>query len=84
LKLAIAFNKGKYDQDIKKTVAKLLQQSSMLTKMITPYNYLKSYQIVAQDTKRLIDEGKLVELDDDPELNIEINNAIRNKAASMF
>jgi len=52
--------------------------------MIQPYTELKDYQIVMQDTKRIIDEGEQVDLDEDPELKIEINNAIRNKAAFMF
>jgi len=37
-----------------------------------------------QRTKSLKLEGDAINIDDDPELNIEINEANRNKASSMF
>jgi len=84
LKLSEVFTKGKFDINFKKTVSKLLQQSGMLTKMSAPFNELKDYQHLMEETKRLEEDGKNGELDDDPELKIEINNAKRNKATSMF
>lgn len=86
LKLSEVFNKGKFNRDFEKTVSKQLQQSGMLTKMITPFNDLKDYEKVMSETKKLEEKGEKLgeKLDDDPELKIEINNSKRNKAASMF
>lgn len=77
---------GNFSKNKKILAYKLIQQSKMINKLTTALVGLRRYESILKETNRYLVQAKALgdDLDEDPELKIEINHSIRNKAGSMF
>ena len=64
----------------------MIEQSAMITKAQKALKGLQAYYSIMRDAENLHEQGKALgeNLDLDPELKIEINSKMRQKAAFMF